>query len=107
MNRVSCVDIVGEKMTLHAPNELTARIVLTDHLEMRVKVMTVHFDMESMPSALRTNSHHSALNFGPDWKNCVIRDHAASSLNRQPSAAPGSYGGCFLDPLKRQAVVAR
>ena len=84
MNRSSCITITGEQMTLHAPNVLTPRVVVTDHLGVRVKAMTVHFDMKPMPSALRADSHNSTFNAGPDGKNCVIRDHAASSLNRQP-----------------------
>jgi len=84
MHCLSCISITGEQMTLDTPNGEAPRVVFTNHLGVGVKAMTVHFDMEPMPSALRADSHNAAFNVGPDGKNCVIRDHAVSSLNRQP-----------------------
>jgi hypothetical protein len=75
-------------MTLHAPKEEIARIVLAEDLEMRVEVVTVHIDMETIPFALRASSHHSALSLGSDLENCEIRDHVASTVRRLPSITP-------------------
>ncbi len=65
-------------MTFDTPNGLNSGIVFTNHLGVRIKAMTVHFDMKSMPSALRADSHNATFNFGPDGNDRVIRDHAVS-----------------------------
>jgi hypothetical protein len=75
-------------MTLHAPKEEITRIVLAEDLEMRVEVVTVHIDVETIPFALRANSHHSAFSLGADTKNCEIRNHVASAFNCFPSITP-------------------
>ncbi len=68
-------------MTLDAPDEDVAMIVIPKNLEMRVEGMTIHIHMEATPLTLRTNLYLSALDCGSHGKNCVVRDQSFSLPN--------------------------
>jgi hypothetical protein len=85
---LSARSLFRRHMTLHAPKKEVPWIVFAEDLEMRVEVVTVHIDMETIPFALRASSHHSAFSLGSDTKNCEIRNHVASTVRRLPSITP-------------------
>ncbi len=74
-------------MALDPPDEDVARIVFTETLEMLVEAVTIHFSVQATPLTLRTDLHHSALDFCSHWKNCVVRDQSFFLSNLRMSAA--------------------
>jgi hypothetical protein len=56
-------DFSGSQMTLDATEENVSRILFAENLQMSVKAMTIHFNVESASIAFRTDFYLSALSF--------------------------------------------
>jgi hypothetical protein len=65
-------------MTLDSSDEYIPRIVLLEDLEVRVKAVTIHINVEPASSTLWTNLYFSALDSRSHRKNRIVRDQRLS-----------------------------
>ena len=59
----------GEQVTLDAPDEEVARVVVSEDLEMRIETVTIHFNVEAASITLRTILYLSAVYSRSQGKN--------------------------------------